>query len=414
MTSLEPRPYLLVNRIQPYAWGARGDDAFIPRLLGIEPEPDTPYAELWMGAHPNAPSQVVIGGAQVSLRQLIAQYPREILGQAVAERFLDRLPFLFKVLSTAESLSIQAHPTKEQARFLHARDPEHYTDDNHKPELAVALDSLTALMGFKPFSGILETLERYPELADFVGREIARKAKRAEHAGSQQQKALLRELYATLVERSVACGEELATATGRLAERLKASADSLREEERLFLDLREKYSGADVGLFTLFLLNLVHLEEGQGVFIGADVPHAYLKGNIVECMANSDNVVRAGLTPKFKDVETLVDILTYEMGPPPVIEGNTDAAEVVYQTPVPEFQVSRLRMQPGQERAESSDGGPAVLLVTRGDVRIGWEGGEAAFRRGQSVLIPALVEAFSLVAESPIELFSVTVPSQRD
>jgi mannose-6-phosphate isomerase len=412
MAPFDPRPYPLVNQIQPYAWGTRGDNAFIPRLLGMEPEPGIPYAELWMGAHPNAPSHVVLDGARVSLRQLIAQYPREILGQAVAERFSGRLPFLFKVLSTAESLSIQAHPTKEQARRLHARDPEHYPDDNHKPELAVALDSLTALMGFKPFPGILETLERYPELAGFVGRDIAGRGKSAQRATPQQQRALLQELYTTLVQRSMADEEELVQATGRLAERLRASADDLREEERLFLELREKYTGADVGLFTLFLLNLVHLEEGQGIFIDADIPHAYLKGNIVECMANSDNVVRAGLTPKFKDVETLVDILTYEMGPPSIIEPDADAVEVTYKTPAREFRVSRLRMQPGKERAESTGGGPAVLLVIQGDVRIGWEGGEAAFRRGQSVLIPALLEAFRLAAEAPIELFKVIVPSQ--
>jgi mannose-6-phosphate isomerase len=408
MGALEPRPYLLDNQIQHYAWGTRGKEAFIPRLLGMEPEPDTPYAELWMGAHPNAPSHVVLDGERVSLRQLIDQHPREILGQPVVERFSGQLPFLFKVLSTAESLSIQAHPTKAQARRLHARDPEHYPDDNHKPELAVALDSLTALTGFKLFPGILETLARYPELAEFVGREITDELKRAERADAQRQRALLRELYATLVERSVDQPEDLTAATGRLAERLRASND-LREEEGLFLDLREKYSGADIGLFTLFLLNLVHLEEGQGVFIDADIPHAYLEGNIVECMANSDNVVRAGLTPKFKDVETLVDILTYEMGPPRIIEPDA-AAEVVYRTPAPEFRVSRLRLEPGQERAESTGGGPAVLLVTRGDAGIRWTGGETELRRGQSVLIPALVEAFSLLAETPVELFKVTVP----
>jgi mannose-6-phosphate isomerase len=411
MEPLDTRPYLLVNQIQPYAWGMQGEDAFIPQLLGIEPEPDAPYAELWMGAHPNAPSHVVLDGKRVSLRELIAQHPREILGQEVAERFSGQLPFLFKVLSTAESLSIQAHPTKAQARLLHARDPEHYPDDNHKPELAVALDVLTALMGFKPFPGILETLERYPELADFVGREIADKAKAVEQVDAQQQRSLLHELYATLVERSMVDSEAIVRATGRLAERLRA-AGSLREEERLFLDLRDKYSGADVGLFTLFLLNLVHLEEGQGVFIDADVPHAYLKGNIVECMANSDNVVRAGLTPKFKDVETLVDILTYELGPPSIIAGDADAGEVVYQTPADEFQVGRLRLEPGQKRAESTGGGPAVLLATQGDVRIGWEGGETELRRGQSVLVPASLKAFSLLAETSVELFKVTVPSR--
>ncbi|MFN2271768.1 MAG: mannose-6-phosphate isomerase, class I, partial [Anaerolineae bacterium] len=289
--SLEPRPYLLANQIQPYAWGTRGQDAFIPRLLGIAAESDKPYAELWMGAHPSAPSQVVIDGVPISLRQLIALHPREILGEAVAERFSGMLPFLFKVLSTAEALSIQAHPTEAQARLLHARDPEHYPDDNHKPELAVALDSLTALVGFKPFPDVLRTLEQYPELTNFIGAEVVDGAKDARETPPQEQQSRLRALYETLVERSVAHTDELVAATGRLAKRLVAR--TAREEERLFLEMREKYSGADVGLFTIFLLNLLHLKAGQGLFIKAGIPHAYLKGNIVECMANSDNVVRA-------------------------------------------------------------------------------------------------------------------------
>jgi mannose-6-phosphate isomerase len=408
MMSFESRPYLLVNQTQPYAWGDRGDDAFIPRLLGMEAEAGTPYAELWMGAHPNAPSQVVINGAPVSLRQLIAQHPREILGEAVAIKFSSELPFLFKVLSTAEALSIQAHPTKEQAQRLHARDPGHYPDDNHKPELAVALDSLTALVGFKPFPAILQALEQYSELANLIGAEIVARAQAAREAPPQEQKAHLRTLYGTLVARSVTHADELAAATGRLAQRLDAR--TAQEEERLFLEMREKYAGADVGLFTVFLLNLVHLEEGQGVFIDADIPHAYLKGNIVECMANSDNVVRAGLTPKFKDVETLVDILTYETGAPPIIEGDAHAAEVIYQTPAEEFQVSRLRMQPGQERAESTGDGPQILLVTAGNILIGWEGGQAAFGRGQSVLLPASLDRFDLKATAYSELFRVQVP----
>ena len=408
MMSLEPRPYLLANQIQPYAWGTRGQDAFIPRLLGIAAESDKPYAELWMGAHPSAPSQVVIDGVPISLRQLIALHPREILGEAVAERFSGELPFLFKVLSTAEALSIQAHPTEAQARLLHARDPEHYPDDNHKPELAVALDSLTALVGFKPFPDVLRTLEQYPELTNFIGAEVVDGAKDARETPPQEQQSRLRALYETLVERSVAHTDELVAATGRLAKRLVAR--TAREEERLFLEMREKYSGADVGLFTIFLLNLLHLKAGQGLFIKAGIPHAYLKGNIVECMANSDNVVRAGLTPKFKDVETLVDILTYEMGPPSIIEGDAGAAEITYQTPADEFQVGRLRMQPGQERADSTGGGPQILLVTAGEVIIRWKGGEATFQRGQSVLLPAFLGGFGLKAPASAELFRVQVP----
>jgi mannose-6-phosphate isomerase len=405
---IEPRPYLLNNQIQPYAWGTKGESAFIPHLLGIKAEPEVPYAELWMGTHPNAPSEIMLDDTLISLRELVAQFPHKILGEAVSTRFSGMLPFLFKVLSIAEALSIQAHPTKEQAQRLHARDPQHYPDDNHKPEVAIAIDSLTALAGFKPFRELGRTLQRYPELVDFVGPDLADGITDAPTASAQEQRVRLRALYAALTKRSVQQPTTLSTATGRLAKRLMTS-DKLREEETLFLELREKYSGADVGLFTLFLLNLIHLEAGQGMFLDADIPHAYLKGNIVECMANSDNVVRAGLTPKFKDVETLVDILSYDMGPPCIIEAPLDVAETVYPTPTREFQVSRFSLKPGQTASEANHG-PQVLLVARGSLIIRWGDDEAAFQRGQSILIPAALRQFDLEAESAATAFRVQVP----
>ncbi|OQA94318.1 MAG: Mannose-6-phosphate isomerase [Chloroflexi bacterium ADurb.Bin222] len=143
------RPFRLHNAIQPYPWGSRGAEAFIPRLLGIPAAPEQPYAELWIGAHPNAPSRVFLGDEPLSLATLIAREPVAMLGAAVAQRFDNQLPFLFKVLSAAEPLSIQAHPDKVQAERLHARDPQHYPDANHKPEVAIALDRLTALAGLK-------------------------------------------------------------------------------------------------------------------------------------------------------------------------------------------------------------------------------------------------------------------------
>ncbi len=143
-TTLEPRPYLMANKVQPYAWGGRGKDAFIPRLMGIEPLIGPASAELWMGVHPKAPSDVVMaGGSLVSLDQLIARHPVEILGQEVCDRFSGTLPFLFKVLSAAQPLSIQVHPNAEQAQTLHAQRPEHYPDATHKPEIAIARDPLT-------------------------------------------------------------------------------------------------------------------------------------------------------------------------------------------------------------------------------------------------------------------------------
>jgi mannose-6-phosphate isomerase len=410
---VKSRPYLMQNQIQPYAWGTRNDEAFIPRLLGITPQPDAPYAELWMGAHPKAPSTIRTEAGPVPLDQWIAAHPLEILGEAVTERFSGRLPFLFKVLSTQEALSIQAHPDKAQAEALHARDPQHYPDDNHKPELAVALDSLTALVGIRPFAEIMEALDRYPELAESIGSEICQ---RLESAGSPtygEQQDLLRALFAALIGRSVTYAEELSRSIDRLAERLGQSGDGLEEEERLFLDLWQKYSGADVGLFAIFLLNLVHLKAGEGVFTPAGIPHAYLRGNIVECMANSDNVVRVGLTPKFKDAQALIDILDCQPGGISLVAGDPGPAEVVYRTPFAEFEVSRWRMEPGLEKKDAASG-PRILLVTRGQVIIRWDGnsgdGEEALRQGQSIFVPALLQELEVGAKGSVELFGVRVP----
>jgi mannose-6-phosphate isomerase len=411
---VQPRPYLLENQIQHYAWGTRDDEAFIPQLLGFTPKPGLPYAELWMGAHPNAPSSVVVDGIPVPLDRWIANHPSQILGDRAADKFSRTLPFLFKVLSAGEPLSIQAHPNKAQAVTLHARDPEHYPDRNHKPELAIALDSVTALMGIRPLSGILEALARYPELADFVGPEHCSKVNNARNASHQEQREGVRLLFSTLVGQSVSRAAELDLSIQRLAGRLSRSSAHPSEEEQLFLSLRQRYTGADVGLFAIFLLNLIHLEEGQGIFTRAGIPHAYIGGNIVECMANSDNVVRVGLTPKFKDAKALVDILDCDSGPISVLESSADLAETVYQTPASEFQVSRWEMKPRTGRREMATDSVRILLVTEGDVLVRWdtgsERGEEVFRRGQSMLMPACLEEFEVQARTLAKVFEATVP----
>jgi mannose-6-phosphate isomerase len=411
---VRPRPYLLRNQIQHYAWGTRDDEAFIPRLLGFTPEPGLPYAELWIGAHPKSPSVVVIDDATVPLDQWIAQHPSQILGDFVAGQFSQTLPFLFKVLSAGEPLSIQAHPNRTQAEALHTRDPEHYLDKNHKPELAIALDSFTALMGIRPFPAIITTLDRYPELANFIGQRTCSQLSGAKNASHREQRESVRVLFSALIRQSVLQEEQLDHSIQELARRLSRSLDHLREEEQLFLRLRARYTGADVGLFALFLLNLIHLRKGQGIFAGAGIPHAYIEGNIIECMANSDNVVRVGLTPKFKDAKTLIDILDYETGPVSILEGNADSAETVYQTPASEFQVSRWEIEPHTERREIVRDRVSVLLVIKGDVLVRWDteldSGEEIFRQGQSILIPACLNEFGIRTTELVELYKVQVP----
>jgi len=251
MEGIIPRPYLLENKIQHYLWGTRGEDAFIPHLLGIGAEPGCPYAELWMGTHDNAPSGVIIENSVILLSQLIFQYPLEIPGKAIHEKFSGKLPFLFKVLSIAEALSIQVHPDKEQAEYLHAKDPEHYPDSNHKPELAIALDSLTALVGFKSFPEILDVLEKYPEITGFIGQEVCGKLKDPQSYSSSEQSELLRLIYSTMVKRSKTHEAELTEAINKLYKRLSKYTNDLREEERIFF-FRGTGSGniwRQIGLF---------------------------------------------------------------------------------------------------------------------------------------------------------------------
>ena len=403
-TALKPQPYRMINEIQHYAWGTRGDDAFIPQLLGITPEPGTPYAELWMGAHPKAPSSLLVDGEQLSLREAIAQRPVLLLGERVARRFDGTLPFLFKVLSAAESLSIQVHPTQAQAERLHDRDPEHYPDANHKPEIAVVLTKLTALAGFKHGDEMATTLAAYPEIAFFTQVDV----------GETFTPEQIRALYARLTRRAVDEPEALATSVRALAQRLETSERALTEIESRFLTLRERYGDEDVGLFSLFLLNLVRLERGEALYTEAGVPHAYLGGDIVECMANSDNVVRAGLTPKYKDVETLVEILK-PVTDAPLVEGRSQDGEIIYRTPASEFLVSRRTLVEGETWDVPRADGPELHLVIQGAVDVTWgDAGDALYvQRGEACFVPAAVARLGLTACAQSEVFRVRVPDSR-
>ncbi|HOG45363.1 MAG TPA: mannose-6-phosphate isomerase, class I [Anaerolineae bacterium] len=402
---LTPRPYLLHNRIQPYEWGGRGKGAYIPRLLGFEPEPGRAYAELWIGAHPSAPSDMELAGARLPLPALVARQPEAVLGPEVARAF-GALPFLLKVLSAAQPLSIQVHPNRAQAERLHARDPEHYPDANHKPEVAIALDGLTALVGFKPFDGIVQALDAYPELAGLAGPELCRALGMARQAPYATQQALVRRLCGAPL-----AGDGLDAALDGLERRLTALTRPLLQEEALFLDLRRAYPGPDMGLFLLFLLNLVHLRAGQAIYIAAGVPHAYVHGNIVECMAASDNVVRVGLTGKFRDVPALAEVLACDLGAPALLDGPPGAAEVVYRTPAAEFEITRWELVAGAERREATHGRLQVLLVTAGEIRLGWaEQGSLPLRQGQAALIPACLAAYRLTAVEAAQMFRVAVP----
>jgi len=277
------------------------------------------YAELWMGTHPSGPSS--IRGAATTLREHLRDRP-QLVGVVPPSYPTDDLPFLFKVLSVGTALSIQAHPNKSLARELHENFPLVYKDPNHKPEMAVALTTFEALCGFRALREIHEHLQAYPELREVVGTDpvaaVAEVVHTGQHAGAEANAALQAVFTAYVECDTTVMSRCVAALVARLSERQTegcppqppASPNGGLSLDGLILRLSSQYPG-DCGIFSPLLLNYLTLAPGQSFFMGANVPHAYLAGDCVECMALSDNVVRVGLTPKHRDVPTLLGMLHY-------------------------------------------------------------------------------------------------------
>ncbi|MGD1007071.1 MAG: mannose-6-phosphate isomerase, class I [Ignavibacteriaceae bacterium] len=412
MEKVYAKPYKLLNKIQYYEWGSKNENAFIPNLLGIPAVSDLPYAELWIGAHPKAPSEIEIDGKSYPLDKVIEQFPVEILGKYASEKFDRKLPFLLKVLSAARALSIQTHPNKEQAIKLHAADPVNYPDDNHKPEIAIALDSLTAIAGFKPVNEIVANLKKYPELREFVSEEFIEET--FELKDQFELSIRLNMLYSKVMNSS-SDNKKLSAVIDGIIKKLSGK-DDLTLEEQQFLKQHELY-GTDVGLLSFFFFNIIKLKLGQAIYTGAGIPHAYIEGNIIECMANSDNVVRAGLTNKFKDVNTLLEILDYTFSEFEIINQEQKTDGVNYITKAEEFEVTAYQKEPGYSRDFSNINKLLVILITEGLLNIQWsENGEEyseSFSKGESFLIPALLHEYKLSCDMTTKYFLVKIPYIR-
>lgn len=393
------KPYRLKNQIQHYSWGTKNENAFIPKLLGFVPEKDKPYAELWIGAHPKAPSLVLIENREEPLDKLIAKYPYEILGKKVVEKFGNKLPYLLKVLSCQTALSIQAHPDKKLAKILHAEDPENYPDENHKPEIAIALDNLKALVGFRPVKEIIDIIEKYPALKNSIPLDLLSKLKNLEG----RKKELLKELYLRVMKFDSGELREIITA---IREQILNTNEKTIEEEE-FIKQYEVY-GIDVGLLSILIFNIIELNSGESIYTEAGVPHAYLRGNIIECMANSDNVVRAGLTPKFKDVDTLVEMLKYDDTPVNILRPSNSKMST-YKTPFEEFEISVYDLEI-EDKAELHSEQIIVGLVVDGKLKLDYEKESTKFSKGESFLIPAVVKNFGIACIEQAKIVIVKIP----
>ena len=388
------RMELLTNVIQPYAWGSL---SAIAGLQGRAPS-EQPEAELWMGAHPGAPSTL---GRGQTLLDAIEAAPLEELGEAVVAEFGPRLPYLLKVLAADRPLSLQVHPTPDQARAgFDAEEARgiprdaadrNYRDPYSKPELMVALTPFVGLCGFRDATELASLLGELavPALKEFA---VALDADPGEAALRDMLAALLRwpesERAGLVAEVAAAC-RSLASTGSRFATTYDWTA-------RVAAD----YPG-DTGVVVVLMLNLVTLAPGEAVFLRPRTLHAYLEGVGVEIMAGSDNVLRGGLTPKHVDVDELLGLLDFSNGPIVLTPAITvSAAEQAWVTPTPEFQLSRVTV--ADSPVELPGGTPQILLAVRGSVRL--EDGDQllAIGSGESVFVPASSAGVRLTGDATL------------
>ncbi len=388
--------FVLENPIQNYAWGSR---TAIADLLGRPAPSALPEAELWIGAHPKAPSRVVAPAGFGTLDRAIQDDPVRILGHEVCDQFGNELPFLLKVLAAAEPLSIQAHPSHEQARRGWARENaegvpvdaprRNYKDPNHKPELVSALTPFTALEGFRPLDEIARNLEPVarPEIAPELGR-LAR----------EQTPLALRALFARLMTLDPEeQGPVLKRATAEAARRRK------RDPAWEWVARLMTHYPADVSALAPLYLNVLTLAPGDALFLPAGELHAYLEGTAIEIMANSDNVLRGGLTPKHVDVPELLATLVFEGRAPEVLKPvESGPGERVYRTPAREFELGLLDVAADRPFTPSPGRGVEILLGLAGEARILAGSEVTPLGTGRSVLVPASLESYAIEGEGRV------------
>ena len=388
---------LLSGAMRSYPWGSH---TAIAELRGHASPSDSPEAELWYGAHPGDPSTLHGSEPQDTkpLDQAIAADPEYHLGARVRREFGDTLPFLLKILAAGEPLSLQAHPSRAQAQEGFAREnaagisldaPErNYKDDNHKPELIVALTDFQAMTGFRPLARTLEIaaalncpeLDRYISMLDVDNEDSS-----------------IRALFTTWIAIPVANRTKLIDAMTAAARAYVARPDAvdwIADTLNNILLLDERYPG-DSGVLGAFLLNKINLKPGEAIYLDAGELHAYVHGLGIEIMANSDNVLRGGLTTKHVDVPELVRVLNFTpLTDPSIRESDlaetTTANRITYPVPINEFALSALNFDgSGEETVEWSSDGPSIVLCTGGELHLTDSGSELVIHPGEAVWIPA-------------------------
>jgi mannose-6-phosphate isomerase len=404
---------LLRGAIRTYAWGSR---TAIAEFTGRPVPAAHPEAELWLGANPGDPAFLEEPGGEVSLLQAVVADPEGQLGAAARARFGDALPFLLKVLAAEEPLSLQAHPSSEQAAEGYRREERlgipvnspvrNYRDSSHKPELLVALQPFEVLAGFRPAAETIKLLQALAvsDLDPFI-----------DLLNDQSDADGLRALFTTWITAPQPDVDVLVTAVlDGAINYLSSGATEFAAVAKTVLELGERYPG-DAGVLAALLLNRITLGPGEGIFLSAGNLHAYLRGVGLEVMANSDNVLRGGLTPKHVDVPELLRVLNFNPTTESQLRAPThaDGLASFYDTPTAEFAASMLTLgadQLGHEvDAPSRHDGPQILLCIEGATAVHGKSGTLTLTRGAAAWVAADDGPIRLVAHEPTKIFRTTV-----
>jgi mannose-6-phosphate isomerase len=395
--------YKLKGKVLYYDWGGY---EFLPHLLNTANTDHKPFAEYWMGAHPLAPSQIHTTNGDISLYTIIKEKPESVLSEKVFNRF-GELPYLFKVQDVRNILSIQVHPSKEEAEKGFAREEaegipinapyRNYKDRNHKPEVLVALSEFWLLHGFTSLAVIEKILEEVPEfnlLLPYFRREG------------------LKALYQFVMEMKQ---EDInALLTNLIKREIRRKHDNELTKEmpgwwvaKIF-DGKTEMGDIDRAVFSIYFFNIVKVNPGEAVFQSAGIPHAYLEGQCMELMANSDNVLRAGLTPKHIDVPELMKHTVFESVVPNVMKGDLVLpGEKVYPCPVDDFGIAKIDLSSSVSYANTASSLEIWIALEGG----GLINNSLVLKKGEAVAVFAGA-SYTIQASGNCTLYKAFVPNR--
>lgn len=362
---IQDKIFKLKGKVQHYAWGGT---EFIPHWLGIKNDEQKPYAEYWMGAHPLAPSTLIINNDEKTLNKLIKNQPEKFIGDKTQNEF-GELPYLFKILDVKDMLSIQVHPTKKEAekgfdeeekKGIAIKDAKrNYKDRNHKPEVMVALSEFWLLHGFLKEEKLHDVLQTVPEFDGF------------DEIFSEKDYKGLYEFVMTMPQHDA---DNLLSSLVERELQNKQNNQLTKQDAGWWVaklyEHNKPHENLDRGIFSIYFFNIVKAEPGEAVFQGAGLPHAYLEGQNVELMANSDNVLRGGLTPKHIDVPELIKHINFEGIEPNVLKGSGEKnGEKIYACPVKDFGISKIELNE-KETYQSQSQSLEIIVIINGELKI--------------------------------------------